>query len=145
MSEKILGEAVTFRIEVEENPKGVLLVFDRKCDYCVIPWQDAHRLADLMDQVIADVRAEFVPTLYGITMFEQAQIKLAHHKGLVALLVEWTDRIRFTSLDALYLVGQALRKEAQDSHLELRGVRFVYDKQGMIRKIINRDYTQEVR
>ncbi len=147
MPEKILGEAVIFRIEVQDAPKGILLVFDRKCDMAVVPWEDAHRLADLIDQVIADVRKEFSVTTYACTMLEQAQVKLNHYKGLVAILVEWTDRIRFTSLDALFLVGRALRKEAQDAHLEQRGVKFLYDRQGMISKIMNKNTgtTQEVR
>lgn len=147
MSEKILGENVTFKIEVEENPKGVLLVFDRKCDYCIVPWEDAVRLADLIDRVIGDVRKGFIPTSYVTTMEESCQIRLNHHQGLVAILVEWTDRIHFTSLDGLFLVSRALRKEAQDAHLEQRGVKFLYNRQGMIRKIFNKNtgLTQEVR
>ncbi len=137
MAEKILGESVTFQLEVIDSPKSVLLVFDRKCDLAIVPWQDAFQLAETMEQVIADVRSEFTPTLFGITLREQQQVKLNHHKGLVAIVVEWTDRICFTSLDALFLVARALRKEAQDSQYELRGVHFQYDREGMLKKIGN--------
>lgn len=137
MSGKIIGENVEFRIEVEDSPKSVLLVLDRKCDWCFVPWDDAVNLADVIEQVIADVKDDFTPTLHAITVREQAQIQLNYHKGLVAIMVEWTDRVRFTSLDALYLFSQALRKVAQDAMYELRGTKFVYDKQGLLRKIIN--------
>ena len=147
MPEKILGESVTFRIEVEDSPKGVLLVFDRKCDYCIVPWQDAFRLAEVMEQVIKDVGKEFVPLSYDEVIEQSSQIRMNHHKGLVALLVEWTDRIRFTSLEAFKMVALALRKTAQDSSLELRGVHFKYDRQGMLKKIHNSrlGITQQVR
>jgi hypothetical protein len=143
--DKVLGENVQFQIEVESD--AVLLVLDRKCDWCLMPWQDAFRLAQVMEQVIEDVRKDFTPTSFLITQQEQSQIRFAHHKGLVALLVTWTDRVRFTSLDAFYLVQKALMKTAQDAQLSCQGIHFEYDRQGLIRKLHNlhRDEVQFVR
>lgn len=135
---KVLGENVTFRIEVEDKPLGILLVLDRKCDVAFVPWEDAFRLSEVMTQVANDVKTEFVPCLDFIKIEqEQAQIRLNHHKGLVAICVEWTDRLRFTTLEAWGLVTIALRKCAQDAQLELDGVGFTYDNQGNIRKMHN--------
>lgn len=147
MPDKVIGESVEFRIEVEDSPKSILLVLDRKCDWAIIPWQDAFRLSEVMDQVLDDVRREFRPTSWEVTLSEQSQIQLNHHKGLVALMVEWTDRIRFTSLDAFAMVKDAIRKTSQDAHLESRGLYFQYDMKGFIRKLYNRhtNMTQHVR
>jgi hypothetical protein len=144
---KILGESVEFRIEVEDSPRSVLLVLDRKCSIASVPWQDAYRLAEVIDQVIADVRDGFKPTDYATTVKEQGQVKLNHGKDLVHLFVEWTDRLRFTSLDALYLFEQALKKVAQDAQYEARGVHFRYGRSGMLTSVHNTktDTVQKVR
>lgn len=148
MSENfVLGQNVDFRIEVEDKPQSVLLVMDRKADTHVVTWESAFRLAEVMEQVINDLRGEFKPTSFFVTQQEQTQVKLNHHKGLVAILCDWTDRIRFTSLDAFFLVARALRKMAQDAYLELRGTKIEYNTEGLIKKIHNfkAGFTQEVR
>lgn len=137
MPEKLLGENVQFRIEVEDRPKSILLVFDKKCDWAIVPFQNAYELADLMLQVARDVKAEFARGDIFTIEREQAQVQLNFHKGLVALLVEHTDRLRFTTIEAFTLVAKALKKVAQDSQLSLRGVHLQYDRQGMIKKLFN--------
>lgn len=141
---KIIGENVTFSIEVE--PSSILIVFDKKCDHAIVPWQDAFNLSEVMTQVITDIGNDFPRTNdRTIILREQGQIRFNHYKGLVAFLVDWTDRIKFSSIEAFNIVRLAIRKTAQDSNLELRGVRFKYDKQGMIKKLMTNSYTQEVR
>jgi hypothetical protein len=148
MSAKILGESVTFRIEVEDKPLGILLVLDRKCNFAMVSWQDAVRLADAMIQVTRDVQQHFTPTSHAKTMEEQAQVLLNHHKGLVAFMWDWTDRIWFTSLDAFYLVAMGIKRTAQDAYMdEEKELNIFYNKQGMISSLYNRKLgtTQEVR
>jgi hypothetical protein len=148
MPAKILGESVEFKIEVEDSPKSVLLVLDRKCSVAAVPWEDAYRLAEVIEQVITDVRGDFRPTTYALTKREQAQVHFNHDKGLVFMFVEWTDRLRFASLDALYLVSQALKKTAQDAQYAVRGVHFEYVKGSNLLKAIHnvkRNTIQKVR
>ena len=150
MSNAVLGESVTFKIEVEDSPLSILLVFDRKCDYTFIPWQSAFDLAKTMDQVVKDVSKEFA-RMYSVSVREtvvreQAQMKLNHYKDLVVLMVEWTDRLRFTSLEAFSLCSRALRHVGQDAYLaHKKGIHFLYAKDGMaIKQMVNakQDYTQ---
>jgi hypothetical protein len=146
--DKIIGEQVTFQIEVEENPPRLLLVFDRKYDYAIVPWDDAIHLADVMERAWFENQALFpIRQTQQFVEVEQAQIKLAHHYGLVALLVTWTDRLSFQSADAWLLVARAIKKSAQDSMLERKGIHISYDRQGMISKIHNSQTgtTQKVR
>lgn len=148
MPSKILGENVRFTIEIEDKPKSILLVFDRKCDVAIVPYQDAYNLAAVMEQVITDVKAEFGDaTDRDVVESEQAQIRLVHHNELVAIVVEWTDRLRFTTWEAFYLVLNALKKCAQDAQLSAKGVHIRYDRNGMISKIHNKrlGHTQNVR
>lgn len=141
----IIGENVKFNIHVDTNK--ITLYFDKKCDHAIVPWQDAFNLAEVMGQVVTDVKKDFNRTLSrDVVIREQAQIKLAHDKGLVLLKVDWTDRIEFTSIEAFDLVARALKHCAQDCHLSERGIRFKY-KKGFISKIINtrNGVTQHVR
>lgn len=135
MPGKIVGENVQFRIEVEDSPKCVVLVLDRKCDWCIVPWEDAFTLAEAIERVIQDVKGEFLPSDQFTMEREQAQVKFNFDRGLVAILVEWTDRVKFTSLEALLLVARALRRTAQDAQLAARGVRLKYGRQGAIREL----------
>jgi hypothetical protein len=139
MPGKILGENVTFQIEVQDRPKALLLVLDRKCDYCITHWEDAFNLAKTMEQVVKDVAKEFTAHRdFALISREQAQVRLSHHKGLVALVFDHTDRLTFTTLEAFLLVARALRKVAQDSHFEMdKGIKFQYDREGMISLIHN--------
>lgn len=141
MSAKVIGENVMFQIRVEEAPSRIVLVLDRKCDYAIVPWQDAFQLAETMERIVQELKCDsgimFPECSQELIEREQAQIRLAHHKGLVAILVEWTDRLRFSSLTAFLLTARALRKTAQDSYLEDRGIRIRYDRTGLIRKIMN--------
>lgn len=132
----MIGENVQFNIEVEDRPHSILLVFDRPCDHIFIPWESAFNLADLMDHVILDVQDEF-SQLINVEEFarEQAQIKFNYADGLVALLTEWTDRIRFTSIYAFMTVAKALRITAQDCQLACKGVHVEYTKEGLIKRI----------
>lgn len=145
--DKVLGESVEFRIEVEDSPKSVLLVFDRKSSTVSVPFEDAYRLADVIGEVIEAVRGDFKPTPLSTTRAEQGKVRLNHSKGLVHLFVEWTDRLRFTSLDALHLFKQALRQTAQDAMYALRGVHFQYHKNGALKSVVNTKlgYEQRVR
>jgi hypothetical protein len=149
----VIGEKFDVRIEVElSGPnKGVMLVFDKKTDYHVVPWQDAFTLAETMEQMIKDVGDQFgVDRIVNWPKIwrEQAQIKLCQYKDLVCLLTDWNDRFKFTKLEALFLVARALRLCAQDAHLErVKGVKILYNKQGLISRIHNmrNDVTQFVR
>lgn len=148
MSGKLLGSKVDWKIEVEPG-KWLDLVFDRKSDFIIIPWQDAFALTDLMLQIVEDVGNEF-PKYPDRSLVnrEQSQILLNWDKDVVVLMVEWTDRVRFTTLEAFYLTAQAIRKLAQDSQLaNEKGIRFEYNSAGMIRKLHNlkMDYIQKVR
>lgn len=146
MTAKLLGENVVFQIEVEQD--AVLLVFDRKCSSALVPWEDAYDLAVLMEKVVEDVRNDFKPTGIATTMREQRQVELNHGKGLVAIFVEWADRVRYTSLDAFYLTAQAIKKTAQDAQYAQRGVHFLYQSgTNLLSKIHNTrtDVTQYVR
>lgn len=134
----IIGENVTFTIEVEDSPKAILLVFDRKCDHAIIPWQDAEELAKVMKQVIKDVKKEF-PALEDSTTIlrEQKQVRIAQKDGLVALKVDWTDRLKFTTVTAFTALQMALSVKAQDGRMAAKGVHFKYNKAGLLSSIFN--------
>lgn len=125
-------QSIEFKIEIEDRPKRILIVFDRKMDCAMVPWQDAMRFADVMEDVMEDVVDEFMlcyPVIPAyITENEQAQIKFNYRLGLVAFVPsQWTDRIAFTSLEAFNIVRLALRQTAQDAHLfHDKGVRLIY-------------------
>lgn len=145
----ITGESVKFQIEVEDQPKkSILLVFDRKSEFVFVPWQDALNLVELMEKVVKDVQDEFSP-IVDVEAFriEHEQVRLNHHNGLVALIVEWTDRVRFTSLLAFKALISAMKIMIQDCQLEARGVHIQYNKEGLIEKIHNSrsGITQHVR
>jgi hypothetical protein len=118
----VVGENVVFQIEVEDQNHRIGLIFDRKASSCVLPWQDAFRLAELMLQIAAEVKGSW-PHVSIITANEEArQIRLAHQKGLVAFFTEWTDRIWFTSIQAFECTAMAIRRTAQDCQYAERGV-----------------------
>lgn len=139
MSAKILGKNVTFKIEVEDYPKRILLVLDKKCEWAVVPWEDAFNLAKVMEQVIDEVGPTW--PMCGIDIMmpyrEQAQIKLNWSKGLVAIFVDSTDRVAFTTIEGFFLVMRGIQLAAQDAHLALRGTRLKYNKQGFLKEIHN--------
>lgn len=141
------AQNVIFRVEVEDSPLALVLVFDRKSDYVMIPWQDAMRLADTLDQVIVDVGSSFVRRPQRIVIDEQEQVRLGHHDGYVTLFTCWTDRIKFVSIEAVALVSQAIRKVAHTAQLEDRGIIIQYNREGLIKKIhdLRNGITQVVR
>jgi hypothetical protein len=145
--ESLDKKKTTFSIEVEDRPLTILLVQDGRGDMVTVSWQDAVRLADVLDQVIADVGDQFIARPYRVTLDEQSQLRLTPHLGLVTIVTGWTDRVRFTSIDAVKLVTQALRKVAQDSSLQERGIIIEYNREGFIKRIhdLKTDATQVVR
>ena len=135
---KAFGTKSDFRIEVEESPLRIVIVLDRKYDVVIVPSEDALRFAETMDQVYEDFKDKFTTSNVQEVIDQQDQIRMAIVQGGgVAMVVKWTDRITFTSLDAFYLVSKALRKCAQDSDLAIRGVHIKYNKQKMIKSIHN--------
>jgi hypothetical protein len=90
---------------------------------------------------------QFIARPYRVTLDEQSQLRLTPHLGLVTIVTGWTDRVRFTSIDAVKLVAQALRKVAQDSSLQERGIIIEYNREGFIKRIhdLKTDATQVVR
>lgn len=139
-----LGQKVNLTIEVEDSPSCVVIVFDRMSDMISIPWQNAYQIASAIDTVIKDARSHFVPTSIEVTYREQAQIRFNQTSGLVHILTEWTDRVRFTSLDALYLVSQTLKKYTQDAEYAEIGIHFEYIPGGRFLKAIHNTKTDTV-
>ena len=138
MTDTIVGQSVTFRIEVESSPPTVLLVFDRASDSVVLPWEEAFHLAEVMAEVARDVRSEFTGIVDPmLVMQQQAQVRMSYDRGLVMIVTPWTDRLRFSSLESWGMVALALRRMAQDAHWALRGVHFQYTRDGMIKRVHN--------
>lgn len=124
---------VQFKIECDKN--GALLVMDRKQDTVIMDWQSAKELGRGMLMAVPHLLKVVPPWDLAATLWEQGQIKLAANKGKVAMLTEWTDRIRYKSVEAFRLTAMALLKVAQDAELQARDVHIVYDEKGFIRQI----------
>lgn len=133
------GENAQVRIEVEDGPPpSLLLVLDRRTDCFLTPWQDAFALAQTMELAAGDIRDYSQVHDHAAVVREQAQVRLGHKGPLVAIVFEWTDRVRFGWESAL-LVAAAIRKVAQDAHLEEeKAVHLVYNRRGHIKRLFNR-------
>jgi len=132
------GENCQVRIEVEGNPKSLLIVLDRRTDCLLVSWQDAQQLARTLDCAISDIKDDADLADPAREIRESSQVRLAHKGGLVALVFDWTDRIRL-GWRAAVLVRAALEKVAQDAHLEEeKAVHLVYNRRGEIKKLFNR-------
>ena len=136
------AENTTVKIEVE--PPHLWIVFDRKCDHFIAPWQDMYGLYEILRQAIMDITP--APGTEGpldsvrLTA-ECDQIKLravtkTKARGLVALFFAHTDRLRFTWRSASML-RDALGIVTQDAQLACKGLHFVYNAKGMIRELHN--------
>src|SRR6266542_219059 len=129
-------EKFDVRIEVEDD--AVLLVFPRKLDDCIVPWQQAMDIGEILELAADDVpiqSAVIDPIAWNI---EQAQVKLTTYKiGFVAMFFEHADRLRF-SPEAAKLVGRAIRKVAQDAMFTEKGVFHEYVKKGPLKGFLKR-------
>lgn len=125
--------AATFKIECEKD--GVTLVFDKKADTFMMDWQSARDLADTMGQAVLHAARHMSPVDLSTTLWEQSQLRIAGHKGKVALLTPWTDRLKYVSLQAFMLAAQHVAAAAQHAELEERDIHLVYDEQGFVKHI----------
>jgi len=127
---------VQFKIECEGDK--VLLVMDKKQDQVIMDWQSAKALGDTIALAVAHLVKHMKPVDRSTSQWELQQVKLIGHKGRVAMLTPWTDRIKFTSLQAFALLGQGLQKIAHDMDLEEQDIHVVRDEAGFIQAISNK-------
>lgn len=139
-----MNERLDVRVEVEED--AVLLVFPRKMDTFITPWQDAWRLGETLELAAGDVPNKIgdLDPLQVIRDQGQVEIGVDTKERNVCLFFAWNDRLRFSSM-AAKLVAQAIRMKAQDlDYLRNKGVRLVSNKKKLLTKIVNdkAGYTQ---
>ena len=137
-------EKIAMRVEVEED--AVVLVLPRLLDDCPVPWQDAYQLGETLELAAADVPVKPAVINPLAVQLESEQVRLNRHKNLVVLLFGHVDRVRL-SPEAARIVGRAIKRVAQDVEYALRDIHFVYDRRGLLRKLVNQKvgYTQHVR
>lgn len=122
------NEKIDVRIEVEDD--HLMVVFPRKLNDCMVSWQDAWRLGDILERAAADIPSKGLVVNGAAVNIETQQIRLnTHKKKYVVLLVDWTDRVRL-SYEAARIVGRAIKLKAQDLDLLSRGVRMDYGVKG---------------
>lgn len=127
---------VQFKIECDD--KQILLVLDRAQEYVIMDWQSAQGLAQVMLKAFGHGARYLKPTDLTTTQWEKSQVKVVADKGKVAMLFDWSDRIKYTSLNAWLHVAQSLAKAAQDMELQEKdGVHLTYDEAGFIKAINN--------
>lgn len=116
---------VQFKIECERDQ--AILVMDKRQDRVVMDWQSARSLGDTIAAAVVHLIPHMKPVDNTTIKWELSQIKIAGHKGKVALLTAWTDRVKFTSLRALTMVGHALISMSRDMEIEERDAKIGYD------------------
>lgn len=139
-----MNERLDVRVEVEED--AVLLVFPRKMDTFITPWQDAWHLGQIIEFAAEDVENKILDLdpLQVIRDQGQVEIGVDTKERNVCLFFAWADRLRFSSM-AAKLVGGAIKMKAQDlDYLRNKGVRLVSNKKNLLTKIVNdkAGYTQ---
>lgn len=130
-------EKIDIRIEVEDT--SVLLVFPRRMSDCVIPWEQAMALGQVLEQAAGDVPQGVVPIEPLRWERESGQVKLAsdERRKHVCIFFEHTDRLRFCP-SAAVLVARAIRQVAQDCLLwRQKRVATIYNKRKEIQKLYN--------
>jgi hypothetical protein len=116
-----------FRIEGEQD--HVVLVLPRRCDTWITSWQDADQLGLVLERAAMETPVRPLVDDPVRLNQESSQIRLNTHKGNVALIFDWTDRIKL-SPGAAILVARAIRVMAQDCRLAERGTHMDYKAKG---------------
>lgn len=141
----MFSERLDVRVEVYDS--HVLLVFPKRIDDHMTPWQEAYILGEVMEMAASDIINPGIINPLEVEI-QKDQIKLQTYKDkYVVMLFEHTDRIQLCK-EACILVAREIKKKAQDlEYLNKKKIRFVYRKDGLLKRIINSrlGYTQEVR
>lgn len=139
-----MNERLDVRVEVEEQ--AIVLIFPRKMDTFITPWQDAWNLGEVMELAADDVPDKIgdLDPLQVVRDQGQVEIGVDTKERNVCLFFAWADRLRFSSM-AAKLVGGAIKMKAQDlDYLNTKGVRMVSNKKKLLTQIVNdkAGYTQ---
>lgn len=118
-------ENLNVRIEVEDS--AVLLVFPRRMDHIMVPWQDAWRLGETLELAAKDVPHPPLILDYRQVIQDQGQLKIGTHLDkYVALFFQWSDRVVFCP-EAATIAARGIRMKAQDlDYLENKRVKMLY-------------------
>lgn len=134
----MFSESTTVKIDLSDDLKTLTVVFDRKCDHFLCPWQDAFELARVLKLAIADASKVDPPDSIKLSQeCDQVRLKAltaGRACGLVVLVFEWTDRLHFSWRSA-GIFCEALRLKADDARLACKGVHLVYNSEGMIKEL----------
>jgi hypothetical protein len=134
-------------VRVEVDGAHIVLVFPRKMDDIQIHWSEAYEIGRVLEMAANDVAYFHAIIDIQAVIKEQAQVRMTTHKDHVVVLVDYTDRLSFSPESAV-LVARAIKKAALDAQLlDTRGVRLVYDKVGVLRRIFHHKdgMTQRIR
>ena len=128
-------EKMDVRIEVVED--GVFVLFPRKMDSFMFPYQEAYQLGSTLETAAGDVSTPLVIDP-GAIQAETEQLRINTYKDqYVIILFQWTDRIKLGK-EAAIIVARALRAKAQELDLlKNKKVRLVTGKGNLLTKIVN--------
>lgn len=125
-----MSEGVEITVEMVDGP-ALVVAFDRKVDALLMPHQEAQQLADEFKRIAKEAKPYFKPSPRGTIIREQMQVQVKREGAKVAVLVDHTDRLTFTSLEAFSLLWRAVALFAQDARLYGDGVVMVYGADGL--------------
>lgn len=118
------------QVRVEGFDDHLVIVFPRKMDSYITPWQDAMQFALTLELAARETPVQNCIINPVELAAETGQIKLnKHNDKYVVLNFAWTDRIKLTPQAARY-VADAIKIVADDLRLLTRGVRMRYDIEG---------------
>jgi hypothetical protein len=122
----MVDEKCDVDIEVQED--HLLIVFSRKMDDFIMPWQDAMRLGQAIEMAAQHIPKKPLIVLPTGFEFEEQKIKLAKFQGkFVVLVFDHTDRLKL-SYEAARVLGRSMREQAQDMMLKQeKGVHILYN------------------
>lgn len=118
-------------IQIEVQDDHLLVIFPRKLDEFITPYQEAWVLGEVLEEAAGNIPNKVLDLEPTLVAMARARVRLNRYKdNVVVILDDHVDRIKL-SYECALLLARSIRRVAQDVEYEIaKGVYFKYDVAG---------------